>query len=90
MPITTARSGEIIPQSTDCTGMELLRIGCLRAAKIAPAALIRPARTLPGIEVRAVAARDHDRAEAFAAKHGVPVLPGLTADNPADAAAAAF
>jgi predicted dehydrogenase len=54
--------------------MELLRMGCLGAAKIAPAALIRPARTVPGVEVRAVAARDPDRARAFAAKHKVPVM----------------
>ncbi len=33
-------------------------MGCLGAAKIAPGALIRPARVLPGVEVRAVAARD--------------------------------
>ncbi|HEY2300591.1 MAG TPA: Gfo/Idh/MocA family oxidoreductase, partial [Acidimicrobiales bacterium] len=56
--------------------MEPLRMGCLGAAKIAPGALIRPARVLPGVEVRAVAARDRHRAEAFAAKNQVPVVYG--------------
>ena len=51
-------------------------MGCLGAAKIAPGALIRPARVLPGVEVRAVAARDRHRAEAFAAKNQVPVVYG--------------
>jgi predicted dehydrogenase len=54
--------------------MDTLRIGCLGAAKIAPAALIHPARKTPGVEVRAVAARDRSRAEAFATKHHVPVV----------------
>ena len=49
-----------------------LRIGILGAARIAPMALIRPARALPDVEVAAVAARDEARARAFAAKHGVP------------------
>jgi predicted dehydrogenase len=56
--------------------MEPLRMGCLGAAKIAPAALIRPARAVPGVEVRAIAARDRNRANAFAAKHKVPVVYG--------------
>lgn len=49
-----------------------MRIGILGAARIAPAALIRPARAVDGVEVTAVAARDRNRAQAFAAKHGVP------------------
>lgn len=49
-----------------------MRIGILGAARIAPAALIRPARAVDGVEVTAVAARDGDRARAFAAKHGIP------------------
>src|SRR5205823_431280 len=40
------------------------------------AALIRPARTVAGVEVTAIAARDRGRAEAFAAKHGVPEVYG--------------
>ena len=49
-----------------------LRIGILGAARIAPAACIRPARAVDGVEVVAVAARDGSRARAFAAKHGIP------------------
>src|SRR5439155_480090 len=44
----------------------------LGAAKIAPAALIKPARKLDEIDVRAIAARDRAKAESFAAKHGIP------------------
>jgi predicted dehydrogenase len=49
-----------------------LRIGVLGAARIAPAALVRPARSVPSAEVVSVAARDPERAKAFASKHGVP------------------
>src|SRR5262245_23755391 len=48
-----------------------LRIGILGAARIAPAALIRPARKVPEVEVTAVAARDPAKAAAFAAKHDI-------------------
>lgn len=48
-----------------------MRIGVLGAARIAPLALINPARENAEVEVAAVAARDASRAEAFAAKHGV-------------------
>ena len=69
--------------------MDTLRLGCLGAAKIAPAALIRPARTVAGVEVRAVAARDRERALAFASKHRIPVVHGsydqLLADPEIDA-----
>jgi predicted dehydrogenase len=49
-----------------------LRIGVLGAARIAPMALIRPAREVPGVAVAAIAARDPERARRFAARHGVP------------------
>ena len=49
-----------------------LRIGILGAARIAPMALIRPAREVPEAEVVAVAARDPSRAAKFAAKHRIP------------------
>jgi predicted dehydrogenase len=49
-----------------------LRIGILGAARIAPMALIRPARSVPEVRVAAVAARDATRARTFADKHGVP------------------
>jgi predicted dehydrogenase len=49
-----------------------LRIGVLGAARIAPMALVQPARKLPEVEVVAVAARDPSRARKFASKHGIP------------------
>jgi len=52
--------------------MPPIRIGVLGAARIAPTAVIRPARHVADAEVVAVAARDRDRATEFAAKHGVP------------------
>jgi predicted dehydrogenase len=48
-----------------------LRIGSLGAARIAPMALVRPARSLPEVDVTAVAARDEARARRFAARHGI-------------------
>jgi predicted dehydrogenase len=48
-----------------------LRIGVLGAARIAPAAIIGPAKRAPGVEVVAIAARDRDRAQAFATKHAI-------------------
>lgn len=51
-----------------------LRIGILGAARIAPAALVRPVRHVDGVVAAAVAARDPHRARAFAAKHGIPVV----------------
>lgn len=50
----------------------VLRIGTLGAALITPAALIRPVRQVPGVEVVGVAARDPKRARAFARRHGIP------------------
>jgi predicted dehydrogenase len=56
--------------------MDTIRIGILGAARIAPAALIRPARPNLEVEVTAVAARDEARGQTFAAAHGIPrVLP---------------
>ncbi len=54
--------------------MSTVRIGVLGAARIAPAALIRPARDLDGVQVAAIAARDGNRAAAFAAKHGIATV----------------
>ncbi len=55
------------------TGSEAgpLRIGILGAARIAPSALIKPAKGNGEVVVAAVAARDGARAEAFAAEHGI-------------------
>lgn len=54
--------------------MGTLNIGVLGAARIAPAALIQPARVLDGVQVAAIAARDRNRAAGFAAKHGIPTV----------------
>src|SRR4051812_2059554 len=54
--------------------MDRVRIGTLGAARIAPSALIRPARTVAGAEVVAVAARDRAKAEAFATKHQIGMV----------------
>jgi predicted dehydrogenase len=48
-----------------------VQIGVLGAARIAPLALIKPAKANPDVVVAAVAARDVSRARAFAAKHGI-------------------
>ncbi|WP_330182310.1 Gfo/Idh/MocA family oxidoreductase [Nocardia sp. NBC_01503] len=48
-----------------------LRIGILGAARIAPAALINPAKSNPEVQVAAVAARNTARAKAYANKHGI-------------------
>jgi predicted dehydrogenase len=49
-----------------------IRIGILGAARIAPLALVTPAKEHSQVEVAAVAARDPARGRAFAAKHGIP------------------
>ena len=49
-----------------------LRIGLLGAARIAPTALLRPAREVPEVEIAAVSARDVSKARKFAVKHGIP------------------
>jgi predicted dehydrogenase len=48
-----------------------VQIGVLGAARIAPVALIKPAKENPDVVVAAVAARDAARAQAFAAKHRI-------------------
>jgi predicted dehydrogenase len=48
-----------------------LRIGVLGAARIAPPAIVQPARKVDGAVVTAIAARDPQRARAFAYKHGI-------------------
>jgi predicted dehydrogenase len=66
-----------------------VRIGILGAARIAPMALVRPAKSVPGVAVAAVAARDPERAQRFAARHGIPRVhrdyPALLADPELDA-----
>jgi predicted dehydrogenase len=48
-----------------------LRVGILGAARIVPMALVRPAREVPGVQMTALAARDPQRAQRFARKHGI-------------------
>jgi predicted dehydrogenase len=52
--------------------VQTLRIGILGAAAIAPQAIVKPARECPEVTVAGVAARDRQRAEEFAARHGIP------------------
>jgi predicted dehydrogenase len=62
-----------------------IRIGVLGAARIAPNALVRPARVVPDVEVNAVAARDNARAQRFAGRWAIPrALPNYQAvvDDP--------
>ena len=66
--------------------MASVRIGVVGAARIAPTALVRPARVVDGVEVGAIAARDRGRASAFAAKHGIPVVHDSCQDLLADPA----
>lgn len=49
-----------------------IRIGILGAAKIAPPVVINPSRDNADFEVIAVAARDGERAKAYAAEHKIP------------------
>lgn len=49
-----------------------LRCGILGAARIAPSAIITPAKSHPEVIIHAVAARDKSRADAFAKKYKIP------------------
>src|SRR6478672_109632 len=64
--------------------MAPVRIGILGAARIAPAAVIKPAQKVGDAMIGAVAARDRGRADAFASKHGIPRVHGSYADLIAD------
>ena len=50
----------------------MLRIGLLGAAKIAPSAIVAPAKSVPEVSLVSVAARDPARAKEFAARHNIP------------------
>ena len=56
------------------------RIGLLGASKIAPGAVIAPAKANPDFEVVAVGARDADRARAYADTHGIAHVAGSYAE----------
>jgi len=49
-----------------------IRIGVLGAAAIVPSALTDPAKSVPEVQVTAIAARDPQRAERFARRHRIP------------------
>ncbi|KAJ3136480.1 hypothetical protein HDU90_003192 [Geranomyces variabilis] len=55
-----------VPKAADA-----VRIGLLGASRIAPRAVIGPAKALASVIVHGVAARDGSKAEAFAKKHGI-------------------
>lgn len=61
-----------------------VRIGIVGAARIAPMALIKPARACNDVTVAAVAARDVARARDFAKKHGIDTAYGSYDDLIAD------
>jgi len=69
--------------------MDVVRIGILGTARIAERALIAAARVVPDVTVAAVAARDAQRADVYAAEHGIPAAYGsydeLLADPGVDA-----
>ncbi len=69
--------------------MQAVRIGILGAARIAPAAVIKPARNTNEARITAIAARDRTRAAAFASKHDIPSVrdsyAALVADPEIDA-----
>ncbi|KAF9342094.1 hypothetical protein BGX26_008379, partial [Mortierella sp. AD094] len=54
------------------TTPSIVKIGILGAANIAPPALINPAKNMSSIIVVSIAARDENKAKAFATKHGIP------------------
>jgi predicted dehydrogenase len=64
--------------------MSPVRLGVLGAARITPAAIVKPARNSADAELVGIAARDRARADAFASKHGVPRVFETYADLLAD------
>src|SRR5688572_7443520 len=54
----------------------MIRIGILGAARIAPRGIVTPANALLGAEVVAIAARNLERAQDFAAQHSIPMAFG--------------
>lgn len=57
-----------------------IRIGLLGAARITPKALLEPAAKLANVEIVRVAARNRDRAEAFASEHNIANVSDSYAD----------
>lgn len=52
----------------------MIRIGCLGAARITPAAIIAPAARRTDVAVTAIAARDASRARSFATAHAIAAV----------------
>lgn len=50
----------------------MIRIGVLGTARVVQYGLLAPAKSTPGVEVTAIASRTPEKAEEFAARHGVP------------------
>ena len=65
------------------SAFEPLRFGILGAARIAEQAIVKPAHAT-GTRLVTVAARNRQRAEAFAAEHGVERVAGSYAEVLAD------
>lgn len=57
-----------------------MRIGLLGASRIAPQAIIDPARIVDGITIAAIGARGIDRAQSFADLYGIPTAYGCYED----------
>lgn len=58
----------------------MIRIGILGAARIAPRGIVTPANETLGAEVVAIAARNLERAQNFAAQHSIPLAFGSYAE----------
>jgi len=67
---------DLVSTMAESVNANPLRIGVLGAARIAPLALISPARENAAVTVAAVAARDESRARTYAAKHGIASVHG--------------
>lgn len=57
-------------------GSEVLRIGILGTANIAPACVVVPAQKIPRVEVVAVASRTQSKADLFANTYDIPIATG--------------
>lgn len=62
------------PPSPEPKATNALRFGILGAARIAPNALINPAKSHPEVIVAAVASRSQAKVEAYARKYSIPVV----------------
>ncbi|KAK3381514.1 hypothetical protein B0H63DRAFT_475921 [Podospora didyma] len=71
------RAWQIIrPPLQPAKAPDALKFGILGAANVAPYALFLQAKQHPDVVIHAVAARDKNKADAYAKKHGIPVVFG--------------